>query len=739
MPIARADEPASLQPPPRQHQPIGLRIYGSGASMPIGRGIARRRRESSASAICWRDPGRRTRSGCSRRANAQWVRGVVRLNAGHRCLPCHQAGTTLGRRDHQDRLHAGAGRHPGAAAAAGRLSWSPAGSSSWASWRSRPAARYGARCRGSKPTSTPPRPASSPSDAAPELPLDPVAAALHGRLREFLRRQREREAEVASRLAHVDQLASLGQLSAGLAHEIKNPLAGIQGALEVLRDETDDASTAVYDEMLGELKRVNGILQRLLDSGRPAPLRLARTDLARLVARRWSCCGRRCAGSGSSSRPRWRTLPRSSSTPRRSVRCSSTSCRTRPRRWARRAGTSSSARARSRGERRRPRGRGRRPRHRRRGPAPHLRAVLHHQVQRARASGWRSRRASIEQHGGTIEVELRAGPRHDFFVFLPGRRAAGGAAAADGGRLTWPWCSWSRTRSCCAGRSRSSSSAPATRWTRPPTSPRAAHLAAHQPDVVLLDLGLPDGHGLEFYEANRERLAGSVVIVMTASAQVEEAVRAMKLGALDFLTKPVDQAELVALVDRSLAVRGDQLEAQAARQLARAAARRAGGRRVARPSARCRGGRAGRASEVGSILIQGESGSGKNVVARTSTPSRPRRERPLIEAQLRDHPREPARERALRPREGRLHRRQAREARRLRAGRRRHGRPRRDRRAARSTCRRSSSTSSRSAASAASAARARSSVDVRVIGAHEPRPPGDGAREDVPRATSSTA
>jgi DNA-binding NtrC family response regulator len=92
------------------------------------------------------------------------------------------------------------------------------------------------------------------------------------------------------------------------------------------------------------------------------------------------------------------------------------------------------------------------------------------------------------------------------------------------------------------------------------------HLESRQPDVVLLDLGLPDGHGLDFYEGNRERLEGSVVIVMTALGQVGEAVRAMKLGALDFLSKPVDQAELVALVNRSLAVRGDQLEAQAARQ-----------------------------------------------------------------------------------------------------------------------------------------------------------------------------
>ena len=100
----------------------------------------------------------------------------------------------------------------------------------------------------------------------------------------------------------------------------------------------------------------------------------------------------------------------------------------------------------------------------------------------------------------------------------------------------------------------------------PDLASASAHLESRQPDVVLLDLGLPDGHGLDFYESNRERLEGSVVIVMTALGAVGEAVRAMKLGALDFLSKPVDQAELVALIHRSLAVRGDQLEAQASRQ-----------------------------------------------------------------------------------------------------------------------------------------------------------------------------
>jgi DNA-binding NtrC family response regulator len=165
----------------------------------------------------------------------------------------------------------------------------------------------------------------------------------------------------------------------------------------------------------------------------------------------------------------------------------------------------------------------------------------------------------------------------------------------------------------------------------PDLATAAQRLAAREPDVVLLDLGLPDGHGLDFYEANRERLEGSVVIVMTALGAVEEAVRAMKLGALDFLTKPVDQAELVALVERSLAVKGVELEAQAARQsreqqLSQAVVGESPAFRATLEIAERVA-----ASEVGTILVTGESGSGKNVLARLVHALSERRSRPLLE------------------------------------------------------------------------------------------------------------
>jgi len=118
-----------------------------------------------------------------------------------------------------------------------------------------------------------------------KLVLDSGSAALHRSLREFLVRQREREAEVASKLERTDQLASLGGLAAGLAHEIKNPLAGIMGALEILREDTGEEFTrGLCDEMLAELVRVNETLQALLTSARPSPPQLTTIDLADLLA-----------------------------------------------------------------------------------------------------------------------------------------------------------------------------------------------------------------------------------------------------------------------------------------------------------------------------------------------------------------------------------------------------------------------------------------------------------------------
>ena len=214
------------------------------------------------------------------------MRGLVRLNAGVSCSRCHEAGSTRGaaamRLDFTEPLR------EIRTLMRWRIGWLLgawvtliAGVTIFVQWtvrRSADAARRGAAPR-------PPRAARTGLGVHSALPLDPVAAEVHRGLRELLSRQRQREADVAVRLARVDQLASLGQLAAGLAHEIKNPLAGIQGALEVLRDESSDSETVrIYEEMLAELRSASTSSSIACSkSGRPAPLRLARTDLGKLL------------------------------------------------------------------------------------------------------------------------------------------------------------------------------------------------------------------------------------------------------------------------------------------------------------------------------------------------------------------------------------------------------------------------------------------------------------------------
>jgi DNA-binding NtrC family response regulator len=70
--------------------------------------------------------------------------------------------------------------------------------------------------------------------------------------------------------------------------------------------------------------------------------------------------------------------------------------------------------------------------------------------------------------------------------------------------------------------------------------------------AVLTDLRLPAGSGFEVLQAAREADTQTPVIVMTAFGTIEEAVRAMKEGATDFLTKPVDTEHLLVLLDRAV-------------------------------------------------------------------------------------------------------------------------------------------------------------------------------------------
>jgi len=110
--------------------------------------------------------------------------------------------------------------------------------------------------------------------------MDGVSAELLGSLRQVLEEQQRRDREVASRLGHTDRLALVGQLAAGLAHEIKNPVAGLQGALELLIDETrDEEKRHLFEQMLAETGRVTDTVQQLLEFARPVRPKPLPTDI----------------------------------------------------------------------------------------------------------------------------------------------------------------------------------------------------------------------------------------------------------------------------------------------------------------------------------------------------------------------------------------------------------------------------------------------------------------------------
>lgn len=150
------------------------------------------------------------------------------------------------------------------------------------------------------------------------------------------------------------------------------------------------------------------------------------------------------------------------------------------------------------------------------------------------------------------------------------------------------------------------------------------------PSLVLSDLRLPAGDGLGVIRAAKEYDPDLPVIVMTAFGSIQDAVAAMKQGALDFLAKPVDPDHLLLLVERALARRTlvtDYLllkeelashrglpeivgDAPALKQASLALQRAAG-------------------SDT-TVLLQGESGTGKELFARALHALSARKDRPFV-------------------------------------------------------------------------------------------------------------
>ncbi|MDX5363665.1 MAG: sigma-54 dependent transcriptional regulator [Pseudazoarcus pumilus] len=142
--------------------------------------------------------------------------------------------------------------------------------------------------------------------------------------------------------------------------------------------------------------------------------------------------------------------------------------------------------------------------------------------------------------------------------------------------------------------------------------------------LCLTDMRLPDGDGLDIVARIQQQHAGLPVAVISAFGSVDTAIRALKLGAFDFVTKPVELKALRALVQH--AMRLDEPEPEPA--VAPAGERRLIGRSPA--IAHLRGQIERLARSQAPVFIRGESGTGKEVIARLIHALGPRVKGPFV-------------------------------------------------------------------------------------------------------------
>jgi two-component system response regulator PilR (NtrC family) len=150
------------------------------------------------------------------------------------------------------------------------------------------------------------------------------------------------------------------------------------------------------------------------------------------------------------------------------------------------------------------------------------------------------------------------------------------------------------------------------------------HLAGNRFDLVLTDMRLPDGNGLDLVEWVQVNRPGLPVAVITAHGNVEAAVRALKLGAFDFISKPLDLAALRKLITATLKLRDDSSGVETARHTGLTLLG------VSKPMQQLREMISKVARSQAPVHISGDSGTGKELVARLIHESGPRREGPFV-------------------------------------------------------------------------------------------------------------
>jgi two-component system response regulator AtoC len=160
----------------------------------------------------------------------------------------------------------------------------------------------------------------------------------------------------------------------------------------------------------------------------------------------------------------------------------------------------------------------------------------------------------------------------------------------------------------------------------------ALKLAQHEsPDLVLLDVRMPDLTGIEVLDQLKKSGDGRAVIMITADPQLDDVKAALKLGAYDFVGKPVDFDELRVTIKNALEATSLRAEVQTLRGEVR---RDAGYNSVVSVSPKMTElmnfVRKVASSEATTILIQGESGTGKDLIAKAIHYESSRHEKPFV-------------------------------------------------------------------------------------------------------------
>lgn len=150
------------------------------------------------------------------------------------------------------------------------------------------------------------------------------------------------------------------------------------------------------------------------------------------------------------------------------------------------------------------------------------------------------------------------------------------------------------------------------------------------PDIVLLDMNLPDMSGLDALSLLLDAFPNLQIIIITAYGTIKNAVEATKMGAYDYLEKPVDNDELLLLISRALEVRELKLEVATLKSELSSRYRFANiiGMSSLMDSVFQLMGKI--AQVDGTVLITGESGTGKELVARAIHFNSPRKENPFV-------------------------------------------------------------------------------------------------------------